>query len=94
MTALKPNIVKRRNLSIIIMKTFHVALKVRSSSEAAPACFALVHKPVAIFMHSMGFTLMSQEGSGGREHSAFARGDLASIRIQMRVHEFATHPNQ
>lgn len=94
-TALKPNIIQRRSLSITLMAIVHVPLTVPSSNEAAPAYFAFVQRPVAIFMHSMGFTLMYQEGSGGREHSAFARGDFALRRmIQMRLHKFAAHLSQ
>lgn len=87
-------------ISTVVMNTFQVILEVPLSREAVPgdaalaSCVCAQKGLVAMSMHSMRFTLVSQETSGGRKPSAFARGHSASIRLQMRVHKFATYSCQ
>lgn len=40
-------------------------------------------------MHGVGFTLMSKEAGSRGKAGVFARIDLASVGLQVGVHEFA-----
>jgi hypothetical protein len=44
---------------------------------------------VAMSVHSMSFTLVTKETRRGGEARGLARNDLASVRLQVRIHEFA-----
>ena len=43
---------------------------------------------VAVSMHGMSFALVTKETGRGREARGLTRIDLASIWLQVRVHEF------
>jgi hypothetical protein len=44
---------------------------------------------VAMPVHSMSFPFVTEEASRGREAGGLACNGLASIRFQVRIHEFA-----
>ena len=48
---------------------------------------------VAMSMHSVGFTLMTEEAGRGRETGVLTSNNLAPIWLQMGVHEFAGADN-
>lgn len=44
---------------------------------------------VAMAVHSVGFALMTEEAGRGRETRVFTSNNLAPVRPQMRIDEFA-----
>ena len=45
---------------------------------------------VAMAMHSVGLTLVPEETGSGREMEVLAGEDLAAVRLQVGIHEFAS----
>jgi hypothetical protein len=79
----------------IIVHTPHVITEIPMAGKAiscSAALAALIGTQVwfvAVSMHGVGFTLMTKEAGRGREPGVLAGNNLASIRFQVRVHEFA-----
>jgi hypothetical protein len=78
--------------------TLHVVTKVPVAGKAISGHTSLAtfigaeERFVAVSMHGVGFTLMAEEASSGREIEGLTSSDLAVIWLEVRIHEFTgTH---
>lgn len=86
--------------SVVVVNTAHVVAQVPVAREpiswksAVATLIAAQVGLVSMSMHGVGLTLMSKKAGGGREPGVLARINLATVWLQVRVHElavFASH---